>query len=99
MGDINNLMPKGIPRNQSTQQRLLHRIKITRGHLDKVISMIENDEYCIDIVHQSIAIQAALKKIDQTILENHLNHCVADSIKKGQGKVAIDEIMNVLKKS
>ena len=92
-------MPKGIPRNQSTQQRISHRLKIARGHLDKVISMVENDEYCIDIVHQSIAVQAALKKIDQAMLENHLTHCVADSIQKGEGKESIEEIMNIIKKS
>ena len=99
MGDIILKMPKGIPRNQSTQQKLLHRLKIARGHLDKVIKMVESDEYCIDVVHQSMAVQAALKKIDQAVLENHLNHCVTQSIQKGQGKEAIEEIMSVIKKS
>lgn len=92
-------MPRGLPRHQSTQQKVIHRLKIARGHLDKVITMVENDEYCIDVVHQSIAVQAALKKVDQALLENHLNHCVADSIKNGEGEEAITEIMNVLKKS
>lgn len=91
-------MPRGIPINQSSQQRLVHRLKIARGHLDKVIAMVENDEYCIDVVHQSIAVQAALKKIDQAVLENHLKHCVSNSIKNGKGDKAIEEIMNVMKK-
>lgn len=92
-------MPRGIPRNQSTQRRLAHRLKIAKGHLEKVIAMVENDEYCIDIVHQSMAVQSALKKVDQALLENHLRHCVANSIQKGEGKHAIDEMMNVIKKT
>jgi DNA-binding FrmR family transcriptional regulator len=76
----------------------LHRLKITRGHLDKVIDMVTKDAYCIDVVHQSIAVQSALKKIDELILENHLKTCVADSIKKGESDEAIKEVMEVLKK-
>lgn len=76
----------------------LHRLKIARGHLDKVISMVEKGEYCINVVHQSIAVQSALKKVDELILENHLKTCVADSIKKGEADDAIKEVMEVLKK-
>lgn len=76
----------------------LHRLKIARGHLDKVIDMVTNDVYCIDVVHQSIAVQSALKKIDELILENHLKTCVADSIKRGESDEAIKEVMEVLKK-
>lgn len=77
----------------------MHRYKIASGHLKKVIKMIEANEYCIDIVHQSLAVQAALKKADQMVLKNHLETCVSDSIKKGKGKSAIEEIMEVIKKS
>ena len=79
-------------------KKILHRLQIARGHLDKVISMVENDSYCIDIVHQSIAVQAALKKTDEVILENHLKTCVSDSIKNGQSNEAIKEVMEVLRK-
>lgn len=77
---------------------ILHRLKIARGHLDKVIEMVEKNEYCINIVHQSIAVQSALKKIDELVLENHLKTCVSDSIKKGKSNEAIKEVMEVLKK-
>ena len=91
-------MPKGVPRNKTMQIKLLHRYQIASGHLEKVISMLENNEYCLDVVHQSLAVQAALKKADQKVLENHLNTCVSDSIKKGESKEAIEEIMGVLEK-
>lgn len=92
-------MPRGIPRNQSVQQKILHRLKITRGHLNKVIQMVSDGDYCIDIVHQSIAVQKSLKKIDTLIMKNHIETCVYDSIKKGDGKEAIQEIISVLKKA
>jgi len=82
----------------STQKGALHRLQIAKGHLDKVIAMYENGEYCIDIVHQSLAVQAALKKADEAILKNHLETCVSDSIKKGQSKKAIAEVMEILEK-
>lgn len=98
MGDENKLMPKGVPRNQSTQRNILHRLKIARGHLDKVIAMVENNEYCIDIVHQSLAVQAALKKADQVVLENHIRNCVAYEMSLGAGETIADELVGVVKK-
>ena len=91
-------MPRGIPKDKSIKRKILHRLKISRGHLDRVIEMVEKDEYCIDIVHQSLAVQSALKEADRVVLENHLNTCVADSIKKGKSKESIKEIMEVIKK-
>jgi DNA-binding FrmR family transcriptional regulator len=81
-----------------TKKKILHRLLIARGHLDKVISMVERDAYCIDVVHQSIAVQAALKKTDEVVLENHLKTCVSDSIRKGESDEAIAEVMEVLRK-
>lgn len=83
---------------QVPKTNIIHRLKIARGHLEKVINMVEEDEYCINIVHQLLAIQSAIKKIDEIVLENHLKTCVADSIKKGDSDEAIKEVMEVLKK-
>ena len=80
------------------KKNVLHRLKITRGHLDKVINMVNEDEYCIETVHQSIAVQAALKKIDKIILKHHMNTCVAEKIRKGQKNDAVDEVMMVMEK-
>ena len=91
-------MPKGIPRDKSVQRKIIHRYKISRGHLDKVIEMLESGEYCLNIVHQSLAVQSALRKADELVLKNHLESCVADSIKRGESKEAISEVMQVLEK-
>jgi CsoR family transcriptional regulator, copper-sensing transcriptional repressor len=99
MGDkYRRIMPKGTPRDKSTKRSILHRLKIARGHLNKVIQMVEGDEYCIDVLHQSQAIQKALKHTDSLVLENHLKECAVDSIKNGKGEDAIKEVMELFKK-
>lgn len=79
-------------------QDIVHRLKIAKGHLEKVISMVEKDEYCIDVIHQSQAVQAALRKTDRVILDNHLKTCVADAIGKGKKDEVISEVMKVVEK-
>ena len=71
-------------RPKHTQERILHRLKISLGHLKKVIKMVENDEYCINVLHQSQAVRKALKETDNLMLENHLKTCVADDISRGK---------------
>lgn len=84
------------PKDQN--EKILHRLKIAKGHLEKVIKMIENKEYCINIIHQSQAVQGALSEVDNLIMENHLRTCAANAIKRGDQKEAIDEVMSVFKK-
>lgn len=86
-------------RPKDTQERILHRLKISKGHLEKVIKMIENDAYCIDVLHQMNAVQSGLKETGNIILENHLKGCVSEAISKGRKDEAIAEIMEVFKKS
>ncbi|MEK7534484.1 MAG: metal-sensing transcriptional repressor [Patescibacteria group bacterium] len=85
-------------RPKDTQQRILHRLKIARGHLNKIIKMVSQQEYCIDVIHQSQAVQRALEEVDSVILENHLRTCVVDHIKKGNINVSTEELMKVFKK-
>jgi DNA-binding FrmR family transcriptional regulator len=58
----------------------LKRLKIIEGHMRGVIRMVEGDTYCIDVIRQIQAVQAALNKVSAAILENHLNSCVTTAI-------------------
>ena len=91
-------MPKGVPRDHSIQHNILHRLKIADGQLQKVISMVESGHDCIEVIHQSLAIQAALRETDRVILKNHLQTCVADAITHGHKEEVIDEVMKVMEK-
>jgi len=83
---------------KNTKERITHRLKISRGQLDKVISMTQDDAYCIDIMHQINAIQSSLRETGNLLLENHLKTCVAESIKQGKAEESITEIMQKKKK-
>ncbi len=85
-------------RPKDTQERILHRLKIAKGHLEKIITMIEEDRYCIDVLHQMQAVESGIRETGNVILENHLKTCVADAISKGEKDKAISEIMEVFKR-
>lgn len=59
---------------------VLRRLKTVEGHLGGVIRMVEQDVYCIDVIRQIQAVEAALNKVSTQILENHLNSCVTTAI-------------------
>lgn len=59
----------------------LQRLKIADGHLRGVIRMMEENAYCIDVIRQIHAVQAALNKISASILEEHLNSCVITAVR------------------
>lgn len=59
---------------------LLRRVKSVNGHMRAVERMIEEDAYCIDVIKQIQAVQAALNKISVQILDQHLHSCVVTAV-------------------
>jgi CsoR family transcriptional regulator, copper-sensing transcriptional repressor len=59
----------------------LRRLRTVEGHLRGIIRMVEEDAYCIDVIRQIQAVEAALDKVSAQILENHLNSCVITAIR------------------
>lgn len=81
------------------KENLLHRLKIVRGHLEKVINMVEKDEYCLDVIQQTQAVEMALKKVDELILENHLKTCVRQSMASNKNiDEKVKEVIEVFKR-
>ncbi len=60
--------------------------------------MVEDDRYCVDILNQIAAVQAAVNKVSIGLMEDHTHHCVANAIKNNDGEVAIKELTDVMKK-
>lgn len=79
------------------KQNVLHRLKIARGQVTKLIKMVESDEYCINIMHTSLSTQKALKKVDSLLMENHLKHCAVDQAKKGETEKLVKELVDIYK--
>jgi len=75
------------------KQKALHRVKIIQGHLRAIEKMLEEDRYCVEIIHQSVAIQKALKRLDMALIEDHLSCCVVGQIKSGQADKAREELL------
>lgn len=69
------------------------------GQVRGLQRMVEEEKYCVEIILQSLAIKEALSRVEDLLLENHLNTHVIDQMKKGQEKRAISEIMKIYKLS
>ena len=61
--------------------KIINRLKSVEGHVRGVTKMVEDDAYCIDIVNQINAIQAALTKVNALVLDHHMHHCVTTAIR------------------
>jgi DNA-binding FrmR family transcriptional regulator len=87
---------------KSAKKQILNRMNYISGHLEGVKKMLENDKYCIDIIKQNQAVIAATKKVNELILENHLDTCVTEAIKsqnEKERKKKIRELLEVFKNS
>ena len=72
-------------------------LSIARGQLDGVLKMVEEDRYCLDISDQLMATRALLKKTNNLILRNHIDHCVKEAILSGEEE-KVDEVLKALEK-
>jgi CsoR family transcriptional regulator, copper-sensing transcriptional repressor len=93
----NQTNPKMVPRSKEEIDHIMNRLKRIEGQVRGVQKMVEENRYCIDILVQISAIQAALKKVGFHLLERHANHCVAKAIKEGSGEESLRELMDVIK--
>lgn len=88
-----------VTMKQNVKKDALNRLRSARGHLDHVITQIEEEEYCIDILQQSLAVQAALKAVDHIILKGHLEEHVSHAMHGKNQQKAIDEVIDVFDKA
>ena len=80
------------------KQAIVNRLNSIEGHVRGIQRMVEEDAYCIDIIHQNLAVQRALEKVNGLILERHLQTCVTRAIQgdePGEQERVIQEIMTV----
>jgi DNA-binding FrmR family transcriptional regulator len=79
------------------KKRALHRSRILEGQMRGLQKMIDNEDYCMDIITQSLAIQKSLGSLNKLIVENHLRTHVTDMFEAGgeQQEIAIAELLKV----
>lgn len=80
---------------ERTRAQVLRRLNYVSGHLDGIKRMTEADRYCVEILKQSHAVRKALEKIEEIILEGHLQTCVVEGIRSGEPSQVIDELLEI----
>jgi DNA-binding FrmR family transcriptional regulator len=63
------------------KQDTLRRLKNVEGHIRGIQKMVENDAYCIDLIRQIQAVQAALGKVSTRVLDDHLHSCLITAVR------------------
>lgn len=81
---------------------LLKRLARIEGQVRGVSKMIEDDRYCLDVLTQLRAVRAALAKVEQGLLKDHLTHCIEDAIVSGNAaeqRKKAEELIELLGRS
>lgn len=87
--------------NTKEQNDVSARLKKVEGQVRGIINMIDKDRYCIDILSQTRAVTSAIQRVEDIIMKQHLQTCVADSMKSENSadqQEKIDEIMDLFSK-
>ena len=84
-------MPKGVNHSDSTV-----RLKRIEGQVRGVIRMVDEQRYCIDILHQLTAVRRAVDQVSLKVMKGHINGCVSTAIHKREGAKKIDELMHTI---
>ena len=79
----------GYHENKEAIQKRLRRIE---GQVRGLQRMVEGDRYCIDVLTQVSAVKSALESVSLLLLADHVDHCVADAIRAGDGKEKVAEL-------
>ena len=82
-----------------TKNACLKRLTRIEGQVRGLARMVEEDRYCIDVVTQIAAVRAALRRIEELVLKDHVGHCVEHAIASGDPKeqrAKIAELIDVL---
>lgn len=86
-----------IPHAEHTEQ--LQRLRRIEGQVRGLVRMVEEKRYCVDILTQLRAARAALRRVEEGVLREHVEHCVAEALREGdhrEQREKVDELLAVL---
>jgi CsoR family transcriptional regulator, copper-sensing transcriptional repressor len=84
-------------RDEAEYRNLMNRLNRIEGQIRGIKGMVEKEAYCVEILTQVTAIQAALNSFNKVLLSNHIKTCVVDNIRQGNEDV-IDELLSTIQK-
>jgi len=82
-----------------TKKSVTTRLRRIEGQVGGLIRMIEGERYCVDVLHQSAAVRAALLKVEEEILRDHVSLCVSDAFTSGspaEQRHKVDELVETI---
>jgi DNA-binding FrmR family transcriptional regulator len=80
----------------ATKDQLLNRLRRVEGQVRGIEKMVDDDRYCVDVVTQISAVQAALDKVALGLLDQHARHCVVEGHGEGTTEELTDELMGAV---
>ena len=92
-------MGSAMPITDDSKEKVKARISKAIGQLNFVYRMVDEKKYCIDVLNQLKAVQAALDKTSEVILKQHLETCVVDAIRHQDTARVVEELMQVFQKA
>ena len=88
---------KATPRSDELQASLQKRLNRVIGQLNGIKSMVDENRYCGDVLIQLSAAESAIKSIERSVLENHLQTCIVEQIQAGNTEI-VNEVIDLIKK-
>lgn len=80
---------------RAEKTEVLKRLNYIEGHLKGIRKMVDEDQYCVDILRQTYAVRMAIAKLEAILLKNHLQTCVPEAMASGQAEEVIEELIQV----
>ena len=80
---------------QTTREQALKRLNYIDGHLAGVRRMIEEEQYCVDVLKQTYAVRRAIEKMESLLLDGHLHTCVIAGVREGREEQVVGELLEL----
>jgi DNA-binding FrmR family transcriptional regulator len=84
---------------KTDKKQVLNRLATIEGHLRGIRKMVEDDQYCVDILRQSYAVERAFKAFEAALLDGHLNSCVPAAFREGRDQEMVRELAELFELS
>ena len=79
----------------TTREQALKRLSYIDGHLAGIRRMIEEDQYCVDVLKQTYAVRRAIEKMESLLLDGHLHTCVLEGVRDGREEQVVGELLEL----
>jgi DNA-binding FrmR family transcriptional regulator len=79
----------------STREQALKRLSYIDGHLAGIRRMIEEEQYCVDVLKQTYAVRRAIEKMESLLLDGHLHTCVLEGVRDGREEQVVGELLEL----